>query len=65
MAKKRNPSYLGLGLECRVSVVMSKGFNNRVIVVGCSIEKFTAHRRCPKNLLPALRILVNVLSKRG
>lgn len=65
LAKKRNTSYLGLGLESRVPVMMSKGFHNSAVIVGRSVKKFTSHRRCPENLLPALRILVDVLPKHG
>lgn len=63
--KKRNVSYLRLRLESRTSVMMSEGFHNRVVIVRCSVEKFTAHCWSPKNLLPPLRILVDVLSKHG
>lgn len=56
-------SYLGLGFEGRFPVVMSESLDNRVVVVGRSVQKFTAHRRRPEHLFPALRVLVDVFSK--
>lgn len=63
---RRNRSiYLWLGLQGRIAVVMSKSIQNRIVIVRCSIQKLVAHRWRPENLFPALRVLVDVLSKRG
>jgi hypothetical protein len=43
---------------------MSESFHDRILIIRHSIQKLAAHRRRPKNFLPAMRILVDILSER-
>lgn len=56
-------TYLGLGFQGRLPVCVSESLHDRFIVIGRSIQKLAAQGRLPKNLLPAICILVDVLSK--
>lgn len=41
----------------------SKGFHDRVFIIRHSVQKLAAHRRRPENFLPAMCILVDILSE--
>lgn len=56
-------TYLGLGLEGRFPVSMSKRLHDRIVVIRRSVQELATQGRRPKNILPLTCILVNVLSK--
>jgi hypothetical protein len=44
---------------------MRKGIHNRVVIIGCSLQKLAAQLGLPEYFLPAVRMLVDVLSEQS
>jgi hypothetical protein len=56
-------TYLRLGFQCRFSIMMGKRLHHCLIIVCRSSKELPAHLWRPENLLPLIRVRIDVLSK--